>query len=83
MMNVTVIHSPIGVAEVEIDLGQGHTLFIRAAHDTDRYRKIVAQWVVPAHVTGPAEQVRDRHKRILVRERLDLRTGQPAEEVTA
>lgn len=78
MMDVTVRNSPIGTAEVEIDLGQGHVLFVRARHDTDKFRDVTMQWVVPAHVTGPREQVRDLKKRILARVRLNLETGFPA-----
>jgi hypothetical protein len=75
LMDVKVCSAPIGVARVEIDLGGGHVLTIRAEHDTDRYRNVLVGWNVPAHVTGPVEQVRDLQRVSVATTRLDLRTG--------
>lgn len=82
-MDVTVENSPIGTARLRIDLGDGHELFVLAQHDTDRYRDVTVQWVVPAHVTGPVEQVRDRKKRILTRTKLDFRTAEVLPDQTS
>ena len=80
MMDVTVRShgrgGSIGRAQVEIDLGDGHTLVVQASHETDRYRRVRVQWKVPAHVTGPKEQVRDRKEEVVAHAKLDLRTGE-------
>jgi hypothetical protein len=66
----------IGRAAVEIDLGDGHVLKITAEHETDRYRRVRVKWRVPAHVTGPREQVRDLKEEVVTHAKLDLRTGE-------
>lgn len=50
-MDVTVRHEPIGSAHVEVDLGAGHTLVIRAAHAKDRYREVKVAWNLPSTAT--------------------------------
>jgi hypothetical protein len=83
LMDVGVENAPIGTARLRIDIGGGHELFIHAQHDTDRYTDVTVQWVVPAHITGPIEQVRDRKKRILVRSKLDHRTAEVLPDQTS
>lgn len=75
MMDVTVHHTAIGRAHVEIDLGAGHTLLVTAAHSTDRYRDVALQWTLPrGHGGDDGETVQER-KRRQQRMRLDLRSG--------
>lgn len=82
-MDVTVENSSIGVARVVIDLGGGHELRVSASHDTDRYRNVDVRWQIPAHVTGPREQVKDRVAERITRVRLDLRERKVASTVRA
>lgn len=67
MMDVTVRShgggGSIGKAAVEIDLGDGHTLVVRAEHETDRYRRVRVHW------RGPASAV-------VAHAKLDLQTGE-------
>lgn len=72
LMDIKINHAPIGNASVEIDLGQGHTLIVRAQHQTDRFREVTVIWDLPSQPLGPVEAIRDRKRDPLVKTALDL-----------
>jgi hypothetical protein len=62
----------IGRAAVEIDLGDGQTLVVRAEHETDRYRRVRVYWRGPKHQRGE----------VVAHAKLDLQTGEQVDTST-
>lgn len=50
LMDVIIRNTPIGQAEIVVDLGPTEgQLRLAVQHDTDRYRRVRLQWLDPIH----------------------------------